>query len=93
MLRVTVARAGLFTSSVIDINTPLGRLLHGSTSACVPAEPCLANGDALNAKAAEELAGIRAAGTYKVEREITTPQAASIGKGQVSRSCVAACCW
>ena len=36
---------------------------------------------ALEAKVDQELAGIKAAGTFKVERVITTPQAASIGEG------------
>jgi hypothetical protein len=36
-------------------------------------------GDALVQKARQQLEEIRAAGTFKVERQITTPQAASVG--------------
>jgi hypothetical protein len=35
--------------------------------------------DALVQKARQQLEEIRAAGTFKVERQITTPQAASVG--------------
>jgi hypothetical protein len=57
-----------------------------SSSSTAPAS----NG-ALEAKVAEQLAEIQAAGTYKVERVITTPQAASIGAFLSLSSCVCVC--
>ena len=48
------------------------RSLSSTSSAAAAASP-------LEAKVEEQLAEIKAAGTFKVERVITTPQAASIG--------------
>jgi hypothetical protein len=73
MARLLLSRA----VDVVNLQHPLGSQqllqLRSFTTSLAAA------GDALVDKARQQLEEIKAAGTYKVERQITTPQAASVG--------------
>jgi len=80
LLRAAARRLHACSSSITQLQqqqAAAARLL-GTSAATLAAQPALAD-DALAAKCAAALSEIQQAGTFKQERQIVTPQAASVG--------------
>lgn len=87
----TLARLLLLRHTDTATAAAVGTLTNGRAGYSAAALPQYADDDELVAKAGRALEEIKEAGTMKVERQITTPQAAIVGESMHTVLCTAVC--